>query len=135
METACEIGHRISRTFVGTSTLSANDFLDGTTFPDVVGLVTDVDRRTKPYGLLKKAGTIPLGIMIGDKPLNAVVGSGKNPSTEVPGMLRGQASCLVLGRGAGVAAAEAVKQGVPVNAVDVQHVQKELRSQNVLLEI
>jgi len=41
----------------------------------------------------------------------------------------------VLGRGAGVAAAEAVKQDVPVNAVDVQKVQNELRRQNVLLEI
>ncbi len=135
VETACEIGHRISRTFIGKSTLSINDFLDGKTFPDVVGLVTEVDRRTKPFGLLKKAGNIPLSIMIGDKPLNAIVGSARNPDTERPGMIRGQAGCLVLGRGAGVAAAEAVKQDVPVNAVDVQKVQNELRRQNVLLEI
>jgi hypothetical protein len=134
LETATEIGHRISRTFVGKSTLSADDFKDGKVFPDVVGLVTEVDRRTKPYGLLEKAGHIPLGILIGDKPPNAIVGSAKNPSTEIPGMVRGQAGCLVVGRAAGVAAAEAVKQGVPVNAVDVGKVQDELRKQNTLLE-
>ena len=135
LETATEIGHRISRTFVGKSTLSADDFKDGKAFPDVVGLVTEVDRKAVPYGLLKKAGNIPLSILIGNQPPNAIVGSAKNPSTEVPGMVRGQAGCLVVGRGAGVAAAEAAKQGAPVNAVDVRKVQDELRRQNTLLEI
>jgi hypothetical protein len=135
LETATEIGHRISRTFAGKATLSADDFKDGKRFPDVVGLVTEVDRRQKPYGLLQKAGHIPLGILIGGKPPNAIVGSAKNPSTEKPGMVRGQAGCLVVGRAAGVAAAEAVKQGVPVNAVDVSGVQDELRRQHTLLEI
>ncbi len=135
LETATEIGHRVSRTFKGKSTMSFNDFQDGKKFPDVVGLVTEVDRRTKPFGLLKKAGNIPLGILIGDKPPNAIVGSAKNPSGEGPGMLRGQASCLVVGRGAGVAAAAAVKQGVAVNAVDVAGVQDELRKQDTLLEM
>lgn len=133
LETAAEIGHRISRTFVGKMTLSVNDFQDGKAFPDVVGLVTEVDRRSKPFGLLRQAGQVPLGILIGDQPPNAIVGSAKNPSTEKPGMMRGQAGCLVLGRGAGVAAAEAVKQGAPVNAVDVGKVQDELRRQNTRL--
>ena len=135
VQTAAEIGHRISRTFIGKSTLSSDDFKDGKTFPDVVGLVTEVDRRTKPYGLLRKAGSIPLSILIGDKPPNAIVGSAKNPSTERPGMIRGQAGCLVLGRGAGVAAAEAARQGIPVNAVNITKVQDELRRQNVLLDV
>ena len=135
LETATEIGHRISRTFIGKSTLSADDFNDGKKFPDVVGLVTEVDRRAKPYGRLEKAGHIPLSILIGDKPRNVIVGSAKNPSTEVPGQLRLQVSCLVIGRAAGIAAAEAVKQCVPVNAVDVGKVQDELRRQNTLLEI
>jgi len=135
LETATEIGHRISRTFIGKCTLSADDFKDGKRLPDVVGLVGEVDRRTKPYGLLQKAGNIPLGMLIGDAPPNAIVGSAKNPSTEVPGMVRGQAGCLVIGRAAGVAAAEAGKQGVPVNAVDVSRVQDELRRQGTVLKI
>ena len=135
LETATEIGHRISRTFVGKTTLSMDDFKDGVAFPDVVGLVTEVDRRTKPFGLLKKAGQIPLRALIGDRPPNVIVGSAKNPSTEKPGMVRGQAGCLVIGRAAGVAAAEAAKQGVPVNAVDVSKVQEELRRQDTVLEL
>ena len=135
LETAAEIGHRISRTFIGKSTLSANDFKDGKRLPDVVGLVTEVDRSTKPYGLLETAGNIPLSMLIGDTPPNGIVGSAKNPSTEIHGMVRGQAGCLVIGRAAGVAAAEAVKQDVPVNAVDVNKVQDELRRQNTLLEL
>jgi len=135
LETAAEIGHRIARTFEGKLTLGWHDFLDGKTFPDVVGLVTEVDRRTEPWGLLKKAGNIPLSILIGDKPTNAIVGSAKNPSCQGAGMMRGQASCLVVGRAAGVAAAAAVKQGVAVNAVDVAGVQDELRKQDTLLEM
>ena len=135
LETAAEIGHRISRTFIGKTRLSADDFEDGKRFRDVVGLVTEVDRRTKPYGLLRKAGNIPLSILICDETPNVIVGSAKNPCVERPGRVRGQAGCLVVGRGAGVAAAEAVKQSVPVNAVDVGLVQAELRRQDTLLEI
>jgi len=132
LETATEIGHRISRTFVGRSRLSVDEFQDGRELPDVIGLVTEVDRRTKPFGLMRKAGNLPLGMLIADRPLNAIVGSAKNPSTERPGMIRGQAGCLVLGRGAGVAAAVAARQNVSVNVVDVALVQDELREQHAL---
>jgi hypothetical protein len=38
-------------------------------------------------------------------------------------------------QGAGVTAAEAVKQNTPVNAVEIKGVQEELRRQNVILDI
>ena len=133
VETATEIGHRISRTFIGKKRLMKDDFEDGKKFDDVIGLVGEVDRRTKPFGLLEKPGNLPLSMIVGDKPANAIVGSAKNPCTEKPGMTRGQAGCLVLGRGAGVAAAEAVKQGVGVNSVNIEGVQKELKRQGVIL--
>lgn len=135
LETATEIGHRISRTFIGNSRLSHADFADGTKFPDVLGLVTEVDRRTKPFGLLKKAGNVPLSILVSDDLPNVIVGSAKNPCTEKPGMIRGQAGCLVLGQGAGVAAAEAAKQNSPVASIDMAATHGELKKQNVLLEI
>ena len=119
LETATEIGHRISRTFAGKEQLSHEDFLDGKKFDDVVGLVGEVDRGTKPYGLMRNLGNIPLSILVGNKPVNAIVGSAKNPSTEKSEMIGGQAGCLVLGQGAGVAAAEAAKQNVPANSVIV----------------
>jgi len=71
-----------------------------------------------------------LGMSVGDKPINTIVGSVKNPSTEHTGMVSGRAGCLVVGRGAGVAAAETAKQHVPINAVDLGTVQDEMRKQN-----
>lgn len=135
LETAAEIGHRISRTLIGESRLSADDFEEGKHFADCVGLVTEVDRRTEPFGLLRQAGQIRLSILRGERPPNAILGSAKNPCTESPGMLRGQASCLVIGRAAGIAAAVAVKSAVPVRDVAIAPVQTELRRQDTLLEI
>ena len=134
LETASEIGHRISRTLIGKQRLSADDFEDGKHFADNVGLVTEVDRRTEPFGLLRQAGQIPLSILQCDEVSNAILGSAKNPCVERPGMLRGQVSCLVVGRAAGVAAAVAAKTAVPVNAVDVTLVQAELRRQGTQLD-
>ncbi len=134
LETAGEIGHRISRTLIGRSRLMADDFEDGKAFPDSVGLITEVDRRTEPFGLLRKAGHIPLSILQSDQTPNAICGSAKNPCVERPGMLRGQSSCLVVGRAAGIAAAEAVKQACDVSNVAVGGVQAELRRQGTLLE-
>ena len=133
VDTAMEIGHRISRTFIGRTRLSANEFEDGRTLGDVIGLVGEVDRRTKPYGLMKNPGNLPLSMLVNDCPANAIVGSAKNPCTEKPGMTRGQAGCLVLGRGAGVAAAEAVKQNTHASVVDIKGVQEELRRQGTVL--
>ncbi len=102
---------------------------------DVLGLVGEVDWRTKPHGLMRKAGNVPLGILVADNLPNVIVDSAKNPSTAFTGMIRGQPGCLVLGQGAGVAASEAVKQKIPVHSINIQKVHKELKKQNILLEI
>ena len=59
-----------------------------------------------------------------------VLDAGRIPAV----MERGQAGCLVIGRAAGIAAAEAAKQNVAVNAVDVGKVQDGLRKQNTVLD-
>jgi hypothetical protein len=115
--------------------LGYDDFADGVLFPDVVGLVSEVDRRMKPFGRFRKPGNIPLGILVSEDLPNVIVGSAKNPSTEKPGMMRGQVGCFVLGQGAGVAATEAVKHNTPVHAVDITRVQAELRRQRVILDV
>ncbi len=134
LETACEIGHRISRTFIGNLRMSCDDFADGKQFPDVIGLTSEVDRRTKPFGLLKNPGNVPLSILVSNELPNVIVGSAKNPSTEKPGMMRGQVGCLVLGQGAGVASAEAARQNTPIHSVHTEKVQQELKRQNVRLK-
>ena len=52
---------------------------------------------------------------------------------EVPILL--ECDVLVVGRAAGVAAAEAAEQGLTVNTVGAGRVQDELRRQNTLLEM
>lgn len=82
-----------------------------------------------------KAGQLPLSMLISDDAPNVVVGSAKNPYCEGWGMIRGQPGCLVMGRGAGVAAAVAALNDVDVACVDVKKVQDALRKQDVKLEM
>ena len=63
-----------------------------------------------------------------------LVGSAKNPYIERFGTIRGQAGCLVVGRGAGITAV-AVKDNFDVSKVDVKNVQVEIRRQNTKLQI
>ena len=110
-----------------------SEFLDGVPQDNCIGLVGEVDRRTKPFGLTRKAGQLPLSMLISRAAPNVIVGSAKNPFTEQWGMIRGQAGCLVMGSGAGAAAAVSVRTGTDVIDVDVKTVQEELRNQGVRL--
>ena len=101
---------------------------------DNIGLATEVDRRSRPFGLMTRAGQLPLSMLISNEAPNVVVGSAKNPYTAKWGMIRGQAGCLVMGRGAGVAAAVAARDAADVVTVNIANVQDELRKQNTRLE-
>jgi hypothetical protein len=133
LDSASEIGHRISRRAVCEKMYTRSEFLDGVPQADCIGLVGEVDRRTKPFGLMHKAGQLPMSMLISRSVPNVIVGSAKNPFTEQWGMIRGQAGCLVMGRGAGAAAAVSVRTGTDVIDVDVKAVQEELRKQGVRL--
>ncbi len=135
LESATEIGHRISRKATCKRLFGKDEFQNGDYMKDNIGLVTEVDRRTKPFGLMRKPGQLPLSMIISDDAPNVIVGSAKNPYCEGRGMIRGQAGCLVMGRGAGVAAAVAALEGVDVADVDVKNVQEALRKQDVKLEM
>ncbi len=130
-ESADEIGHRWPRRAICNKMYTKNDFMDGNATEDCIGYVTEVDRRTKPFGLLNQAGQLPLSMIISDKTPNVIVGSAKNPYTEVFGMIRGQPGCLVMGRGAGVAAGIAAKHNVDVTKVDTNLVKEELKKQGM----
>ncbi len=130
-ESGTKIGHRWPRRAVCNKMYMKNDFMDGVPSEDCIGYVTEVDRRTRPFGLMKSAGQLPLSMIISDKTPNVIVGSAKNPYTEVFGAIRGQAGCLVMGRGAGVAAAVAALQNKNVTDIDVKDVQLELKKQGM----
>ena len=52
LDTAAEIGHRISRTLVGKTTLREDEFKDGVVFNDVVGLVSEVQDELRRQGTM-----------------------------------------------------------------------------------
>lgn len=131
-ESAAEIGHRRSRKAICNKLFTEHEFKDGIPADDCIGIVTEVDKRTPPYKLLEKPGQLPLSMMISNDTPNVIVGSAKNPYTEIIGMVRGQAGCLVLGRGAGIAAAIAAKYNTPVCRVDIKKVQDELKNQGMV---
>lgn len=131
LESACEIGHRTSRRATCERLYTEDEFSDGVKMQDCIGVISERDKRTKPIKRLKKLGQLPLSMVISRKTPNVVVGSAKNPYTEVWGMIRGQAGCLVMGQGAGVSAAIAAITGKDVVNVNIRKVQEELIKQGV----
>jgi len=61
------------------------------------------------------------------------MGAGRSVSTDNPYLLRTMAQTMVVGQGAGTAAAVAARTGQSSRAVDVAAVQDELRRQGVAL--
>ncbi len=130
-DSAIQIGHRFPRRAICNKMFMLDSFLNGEEVDDCIGYVGEVDRRTTPYGLMKKSGKLPLSMIISDDLPNVIVGSAKNPYTEKYGMIRGQAGCLVMGRGAGVTAAVACKNNSTVNLVEIEKIQEELLKQGM----
>lgn len=133
LETATEIGTRLTRRLCGRHTLTSEEYRTGRHFPDVIGHTTEIDRTLTPPARYAQAGEIPFGCLVADAPANVICGSGKSAATEPRGLLRGQAPCMVIGEAAGAAAALAAREGVPVSELDVRLLQAHLVSQGVAL--
>ena len=133
LDTAAEMGVRVSRWLKGRYTLTAHEHSEGVAFDDSVGMITFVDHSIKPFRRYLKGGQIPFGCLVANRPVNVVVGSGKSASTQPEGLLRGQVGCLVVGEAAGTAAALACDEQASVNAVDVKRLRTVLGSQGVIL--
>jgi Holliday junction resolvasome RuvABC endonuclease subunit len=58
-----------------------------------------------------------------------IVGSGRSTSSTPAEMLRVESVTMIVGQGAGVAAAVSVRDGVPVREVDTVRVRKALQEQ------
>lgn len=133
-QSAWELGHRTARKIKGKKSVSFMDLCSGKVFPDRIGFSARVDVRKKPERIQEnKAGNIPLGCLVADYPVNAIVASGKNISAEKFGANRCQPACSMIGSGAGTAAALAVINSTDVSIIDYQIVQKELIKQNTII--
>jgi hypothetical protein len=76
---------------------------------------------------------IPYGCLVPRRIEGLLMGAGRSVSSESPWLLRVMGLTMVVGQGAGAAAAVAAREGVPPRRVDVAAVQRELRQQGVEL--
>jgi ribulose 1,5-bisphosphate synthetase/thiazole synthase len=127
VETAPQLGVRITRVLDGLKTVTLADLKAGTNFPDVVG-VGGSERGNHgqwqiPYGAL-----VPLRT-------DNVLAAGRCICAELrmADLVRLIPNCFVTGHAAGVAGAVAVEDACRPRDVDIQKVQKILRQQEAYL--
>ena len=127
METAPQLGVRITRLLAGTHQLTMKDVMAKRAFPDVIG----VGGR---WCAKHPAWQIPYGALVPRKTDN-VLAAGRCVSGEakMADLLRVIPPCFVTGHAAGAAAAVAVADGCRARDVDVAKVQKLLRQQGAYL--
>jgi len=127
METAPQLGVRITRLLGGLETLRRRDADAGRTFPDVIGVGGSGGGKRPPW-------QIPYGTLVPRK-VDNILAAGRCISTGRRMLydMRLIPACLVTGQAAGVAAALAVKDRCPPRGVDVARLQKQLRQQGAYL--
>lgn len=127
METAPQLGVRITRVLDGVSSIKLDDLKTGRKLPDVVGVggASGGEHAEWP---------IPYGALLPTK-VDNLLAAGRCVSAEMrmADLVRLIPNCLVTGHAAGAAAAVAVADGCRVRDVDVAKVQKVLREQKAYL--
>jgi ribulose 1,5-bisphosphate synthetase/thiazole synthase len=127
VETAPQLGVRITRVLRGTKSVTLADLKNGTQLPDVVGVGGaaggDHGEWQIPYGAL-----LPVKV-------DNLLASGRCISAEIrmADLVRLIPNCFVTGHAAGAAAAVAVQDGCGPRDVEVAKVQKLLRQQEAYL--
>jgi ribulose 1,5-bisphosphate synthetase/thiazole synthase len=127
VETAPQLGVRITRVLDGLNSVTLTDLKAGTKFPDVIG-VGGSDGRD--YGEWQ----IPYGALVPVKTDN-VLAAGRCICAEIrmADLVRLIPNCFVTGHAAGVAGAVAVEDACRPRDVDINKVQKILRQQEAYL--
>lgn len=127
METAPQLGVRITRVLSGVETLTMKGVMAGRKFPDCVAVggawSGDHQEWQIPYRAL-----LP-------KKIDNLLAAGRCISGEprMSDLIRVIPNCFITGHAAGCAAALAVKEGCRARDVDVPHLQKLLREQEAYL--
>lgn len=131
---ATDLGIRTSRGIEGEATLTTAHTDSGRPvyFDDAIGCVAARADFEKTGVFYHDHGLdIPYRIMLPIGTENLLVGSGKSVSCQPQKLIRGMASCMVVGQAAGAAAALSAKEGVSPRAVDVRALQCTLLEQGV----
>ncbi|MHC1763059.1 MAG: FAD-dependent oxidoreductase [Verrucomicrobiia bacterium] len=127
LQTAPQLGVRISRLLAGTHQLTYAEAREGKKFPDTiaVGGAQNAQHRGWP---------IPYGVLL-PKKLDNLLAAGRCICVD-EGLIEDMrliASCLTTGHAAGAAAALAIKNGCSPRALEVAELQKLLLSQGAYL--
>lgn len=127
IETAPQLGVRITRVLEGLKTVTLADLKAGTRFPDVVAVGGSSNGSHGEW-------QVPYGALV-PKKVDYVLAAGRCISAEMrmADLVRLIPNCFATGHAAGVAAAVAVKDGCRPRDVDVAKVQKILRQQGAYL--
>lgn len=133
-----EIGVRYTRWLDGEYTLTEEEANACARFADVIGVAPCKKQLPNDYGssgvvLLADWFEIPYRCMLPKGVENLIVASGKDVSTRPRGLLRGMATCMVLGQAAGVAAALAAALGASPQELNITSLQRKLLEQGVYL--
>ena len=121
-------GVRQTRNIVGDYVLTPEDLQTGPEFEDAIALKFETRVDTVFYHAAAKPGTdIPYRALL-PKGLEGILVAGRCASmtAEAAGGVRAQGTVMQLGEAAGVAAAQAVRQGCHARYVDIKAVQQAL---------
>ncbi len=127
VETAPQLGVRMSRLLSGTARLTLEDVKSGRPREDRIGVGGDWTFKQGPWH-------IPYGVLV-PRSIDGLLAAGRCISGE-PGVcdfVRIIPTCFVTGHAAGTAAALAARQGCPPREVEVAGLQKTLREQDAYL--
>ncbi|HNY77893.1 MAG: FAD-dependent oxidoreductase [Sedimentisphaerales bacterium] len=127
VETAPQLGVRITRILNGLNRVRLSDLREATKFPDVVGVGGS-------SGATHGEWQIPYGALVPTK-VDNVLAAGRCISVDMgmADLVRLVPNCFVTGHAAGVAAAVAVRDNCRPRDVDIAKVQKVLRQQEAYL--
>ena len=132
-QTAETTGFRECRELKALHRITTDEFLSGEDVPDAIALAAHpMDRHAtgsnaQSLTFLKRPGVIPLSALIAAECPNLLAAGGLVAAEpEVFASIRVQAQCMATGQAAGVAAAEAAKRDIPVQALDRPAIRRHL---------
>lgn len=138
--TGTNLGVRVSRYIDGDFEFTADMMKAGMQQSDVIGKAVGWDHPTRHHGknawgvqaLREDSFDVPYRCLLPKGVEGLVMGAGRSVSTENPWLLRVMVHTMVVGQGAGVAAAVAAESGEPPRTISPEKIQEELKAQGAL---
>ena len=132
MDMASQIGVRCSRRMVGELVIDHKELLQGTVYPDTIGVFPDHHHTYSPE---HPHWHIPYRSLVSRNRENLLAAGRLLSADDIANeLLRPIQGCIIMGEAAGTAAALAVKTSVSPRNVDVKALQRQLLKQGFLLE-